>query len=150
MIEENVPLSAKFIKKFLYAKTKEKVDELLLKIEEYLYAYNEILPPKITPSYEIKYEMFTLNSSDPVGNYVAKKLDKLKEVDSFYNKLTEIMKKLTRDELIYFTDTYFRFIPENIIEQKLHKSSGGLRYIKHSCIIKVALHFGIAVGITDK
>lgn len=150
MIEDNVPLSPKLMRLFSYGETKENVDLEMMRLEEYIYAYNEILPPKITPSYDVKYEQFQITKSDPVGNYVESRLDKLEMVNDFYSKLSEVLKKLTREELIYFTDTYFKFLKENVIEEKLHKTSGGLKYIKHSCIIKVALHLGIAVKITEK
>lgn len=56
----------------------------MLNFEEDRYKYSELPQPTITPSYEIKYEMFTNNFIDKVGNYVEKKLDKLKEIDLIY------------------------------------------------------------------
>ena len=150
MFEEfkNQLLSNKIIKTRDYVLCRKKVDEKMAIFEEYNYKYNEIKPPKITSNYEIKYEMFTNRISDKVGNFVAKRLDLLREVDKLYMSLCEILKKCTKEELIYFTGVYINHLAEDIICEKLNMSSSSLKRIKKSCIIKIAMHFDIDVMAT--
>ena len=61
MYKTKYKLSDNIIAKYNFPKTKEKVQELMDKIDEYKYKCYELSPPKITPSYEVKYEMFTTN-----------------------------------------------------------------------------------------
>lgn len=146
---ENKLLSNKVVVSRDYGLCKKAVDEKMLLLEEYMYKYNEIQPPRITPSYEIKYEMFTNNTSDKVGNYVAKRVDLLMKVDEFYKSLTEILKKLSKEELVYFNSTYLYGLSEPVICEKLHIAISTLRRIKESCIIKIAMHFDIDVKVAS-
>ena len=141
--EENKLLSSKTIESKNFIKCKKAVDKKMLLLEEYMYKYNEIKPPKITQSYEIRYEMFTGNASDKIGKYVEKKLDLLMEVDRFYRELVEILNKMTKQELVYFNSVYYYGLSELIICDNMHISISLLRRIKASCIIKIAMHFNI-------
>lgn len=140
-------ISTRLAKSRNYLATKNNVDELMYQYEEYLYKYHEIAPPRVTQNYEVKYEKFLNNATDKVGNYVAKKLDLLKEVDSFYQDLSLAMKNLCKEELIYFSSCYFNRLPETIICEKLNIGEGSLRRIKESCIIKIAMYFDKDVKI---
>lgn len=144
-MEDNTLLSLRIVEQYDYAKTKLEVDKIMLNFEEDRYKYSELPQPTITPSYEIKYEMFTNNFIDKVGNYVEKKLDKLKEIDLFYQKLSTIINTMTCPERVYFLDSYFRKRAETIICEKLNMSSSSLARIKASCILKIALAFDKAV-----
>ena len=81
-------LSIKLVESRNYIETKKNVDEkILYRYEEYKYKCHEIIPPKISQNFEVRYESFTMNFSDKVGNYVQKKLDLMKEADDFYSEL---------------------------------------------------------------
>ena len=96
-------LSMKLVESRNYIETKKNVDEeILYKYEEYKYKCHEILPPKISQNFEVRYESFTVNFSDKVGNYVQKKLDLIQKADEFYNELAMAMKNLNLDEIVYF------------------------------------------------
>lgn len=146
---ENTLLSRRLVEARNYGLCKKAVDEKMLLLEEYIYKYNEIKPPKITPNYEVRYEMFTGNSSDKVGDYVARRVDLLNKVDKFYTELTTILKKMTKEELFYFSCTYFNKLPESVIADRLHISKNTLVTVKESCIVKVAMHFDVDVLIAE-
>lgn len=140
-------LSLKIVSLYDYAKTKENIDQKMRNFEIDTYKYSEITPPTITPNYDVKYEQYTVSKIDKVGSYVEKKLDKLQEVNEFYSQLSIILKRLTKEERIYFCDTYFNKKSEAAIREKLYIGSSTLTRIKESCIIKVALFFDKAVEV---
>lgn len=146
---KNNLLSNRIIKSRDYVLCKKNLDEKMAIFEEYVYKYNEIKPPKITSNYEIKYEMFTNGIVDKVGNFVAKRLTLLDEVDKLYVSLCEILKKCTKEELVYFNGVYINHLSEDIVCEKLHISTSSLKRIKKSCVIKIAMHFDIDVMSTN-
>ena len=146
---KNKLLSNKIIKSRDYVLCKKNVDEKMAVFEEYNYKYNEIKPPKITSNYEIKYEMFTNRITDKVGSFVAKRLDLLREVDKLYISLCEILKKCTKEELVYFNGVYVNHVAEDVICEKLNISTSSLKRIKKSCVIKIAMHFDIDVMVAS-
>ena len=144
-MEDNTLLSLRIVEQYNYAESKKEIDKMMLKFEMARYKYSELPQPTITPNYEVKYEMFTNNITDKVGNDVATKLDKFKEISAFYDKLSNIINTMTYTEKIYFIDSYFRKKSESFICEKLTMSSSSLSRVKVSCIIKVALAFDKAV-----
>lgn len=144
-MEDNTLLSLRIVEQYNYAESKKEIDKMMLKFEKNRYRYSELPQPTITPNYEVKYEMFTNTFTDKVGNYVATKLDKFKDITVFYNKLSNIINSMTYTEKIYFIDSYFRKKSESVICEKLTMSSSSLARVKVSCIIKVALAFDKAV-----
>lgn len=140
-MENETLLSLKIVRLYDYAKTKKNVDKMMVEYEIDTYKYNEIKPPSVTPNYDIRYEQFNFSSNDVVGNYVANKLDKLKEINDFYSKLSIVLKRLTKEERIYFCDSYLFKRSESIICDKLLIGSSTLARIKTSCILKIALFF---------
>lgn len=64
-MDEQGLLSLRLVKSRDYYECKKNVDELMYKFEEYKYGNHEILPPKITQSFEIRYEGFTSHISNP-------------------------------------------------------------------------------------
>ena len=93
--------------------------------------------------------MFTNGIVDKVGNFVAKRLTLLDEVDKLYVSLCEILKKCTKEELVYFNGVYINHLSEDIVCEKLHISTSSLKRIKKSCVIKIAMHFDIDVMATN-
>ena len=146
---ENKLLSIKLAETRDFNRTKKNVDNLLYKYEEFKYKCHEICPPRITQSFEVRYEQFTLGVSDKVGSYVQRKLDFLKEADSFYNELKSAMNTLCNDELCYFK-FYLDGISEENMCERLSTNRTSLRRIKQSCIIKIAMYFDIDVLATQE
>ena len=93
--------------------------------------------------------MFTNRITDKVGSFVAKRLDLLREVDKLYISLCEILKKCTREELVYFNGVYVNHVSEDVICEKLNISTSSLKRIKKSCVIKIAMHFDIDVMVAS-
>ena len=122
-MEDNTLLSLRIVEQYNYAESKKEIDKMMLKFEMARYKYSELPQPTITPNYEVKYEMFTNNITDKVGNYVATKLDKFKEISAFYDKLSNIINTMTYTEKIYFIDSYFRKKSEWIGYNKLDKKN---------------------------
>lgn len=143
-------LSTKLIESRNYVETKNNVDSCILyKYEEYKYKCHQIIPPKISQNFEVRYESFTGNFTDKIGNYVQKKLDLLKEVDEFYNELTNAMLNLNIDELAYFK-FYLNGISEDSMCERLNTSRNSLKKVKMSAIIKIAMYFDLDVMATSK
>ena len=135
----NPLLENAFIIKFDFDKSKVCVDKLMEVIGEWKYAYINLIPPKITPNYEIKYEKFDFKVSDGVGDYVQKKVDMERKIDNTYLKLKKIMENLNVLELDYFDMTYYQKLSDVKIENRLNIGHTQLIHIKKSCIIKIAL-----------
>lgn len=149
-MDEQGLLSLRLVKSRDYYECKKNVDELMYKFEEYKYGNHEILPPKITQSFEIRYESFTSHISNPTETYIQRKLDLEKEINDFYEELANAMKTLCREELIYFKNTYYNRITEESICDILNMSRDSLRRIKESCIVKIAMYYKIDVLATNK
>lgn len=142
-------LSIRLVKSRNYYECKKNVDELMYKFEEIRFKCHHIEPPKITPSYEIRYESNSGNVSDKIGNYVQRKLDMESEADDFYIELSNALRTLCREELIYFKNAYYNRIKEELICDLLNMSRDSLRRVKESCIIKVAMYFDVDVMATN-
>lgn len=140
-MENNTLLSNEVIILYNYAETKKNVDLFMKKLERDSYKYYELTPPKMTPNYEIVYNSNHNINHDKVGKYVEEKLDKLKELNEKYTLLSEVMKRFTKEEKIYFIGSYFNKQSEVVICEKLNMCSSSLKRIKKSSIIKVALCF---------
>lgn len=140
-MENNTLLSNEVIILYNYAETKKNVDEFMKKLERDSYKYYELTPPKMTPNYDIIYTSISNVKTDKVGKYVEQKIDKLNELNEKYKLLSEVMKRFTKEEKIYFIGSYFNKFPEVILCEKLHMGNSSLKRIKKSSIIKVALCF---------
>ena len=138
-------LSIRLVKSRNYSECKKNVDELMYKFEECRFRYHHINPPKITQNYEIRLEGFIPIVSDPVGNYVEKKIDSEKEVEKFYNDLAGAFRTLSISELVYIKNAYYNRLKEELICDLLNMSRDSLRRIKESAIIKIAMYFGVDV-----
>ena len=140
-MENNTLLSNDVVILYNYAETKKNVDEFMKKLERDSYKYHEIIPPKMTPNYEIVYNSSTRTHTDKVGKYVEEKLDKLDELNEKYTLLANVMKRFTKEEKIYFIGSYFNKYSEVILCEKLNIGNSSLKRNKKSSIIKVALCF---------
>lgn len=148
--EENPLLKNSYIELFNFAETKKNIDIFMDQIEEWKYMCINILPPKITQNYDIKYEKFISNVSDKVGNYVQQKLDLEQKVIETYDKLAQILSRLNYSELDYFNMSYYHRLSDEIIANRLNVGESYIAHIKRSCIIKIALGLNKAVKTTNK
>lgn len=144
-------LSKKIRKKYSYSETKKNIDDIMLQIEEYRFRVHNIQPPRITPSYEIRYE--GPNSSTPkskVEEYVTKLIDLEIEAGELYKTLELALKNMCKNELIYFKSSYYDHISEKDISDITYLSAEQIKTIKESCIIKLGLVFDVCVKATDR
>lgn len=143
--ELNPILKNSYIELFNFSETKKNMDEFMDQIEEWKYMCLNLQPPKITQSYEIRYESYVPMTSDKVGSFVQKKLDLEQRVNETYQLLTEALSRLNIRELDYFNMSYYHRLPDDIIGERIHVGETMVAHIKRSCIIKIALGLGKAV-----
>ena len=136
-----------FIIKFDFDKSKVCVDNLMDKVEEWRYAYINLIPPKITSSYEVRYEKLNFAPTDKVWDFVEKKIDMEIKIDKIYQKLKRILDNLNVLELDYFDMTYYQKISDAKIGNRLGIGHTQLAHIKKSFILKIALGLENAVRI---
>lgn len=73
-----------FLLEFNFEESKKGVDELMRNIEEWKYSYINLIPPKITSNYEIRYEKLNFTTTDKIGDFVEKKVDMEIMIDKIY------------------------------------------------------------------
>lgn len=134
-----------FLLEFNYEESKKSVDELMRNIEEWKYSYINLIPPKITSNYEIRYEKLNFTPTDRVGDFVEKKVDMEIMIDKIYQSLKKILENLNNQELDFFDMFYYNRMSEAIIGERLRVGHTQLLHIKQSCIIKIALGLEKAV-----
>lgn len=134
-----------FLLEFNYEESKKGVDELMRNIEEWKYSYINLIPPKITSNYEIRYEKLNFTPTDKVGDFVEKKVDMEIMIDKIYQSLKKILENLNNQELDFFDMFYYNRMSEAIIGERLRVGHTQLLHIKQSCIIKIALGLEKAV-----
>lgn len=136
-------LSNSIISIYDLIKTKMNVDDMVDNYLRLQYRYINIPMPRITTSYEIRYGSYVPTKSDPVGNYVARKFDTSDEVEEFYSEMVYVYDRMNQEEKLFFTEHLLNKKSEEYVAEKLGMSRKGLRPIKYSCIIKLAIAFGI-------
>lgn len=136
-----------FLLEFNFEESKKSVDELMRNIEEWKYSYINLIPPKITSNYEIRYEKLNFTPTDKVGDFVEKKVDMEIMIDKIYQSLKKILENLNNQELDFFDMFYYNRMSEAIIGERLRVGHTQLLHIKQSCIIKIALGLEKAVRI---
>ena len=144
--EENVLLGENIIERYDYEQTKNNLLDLIDYYFVYELEFHYISPPMITPSYEIRYDSnkeFTRDSK--VEKYVISKITIEEDIIAFYNDLYTIYKRLNIDELKYFKQCYLKKKPEYIVMYEMNLNRRSFDKIKKSCVIKIALYFGIAI-----
>lgn len=139
----NCLLNARIISHYNMELTKENVNMMLDNYIKLQYKYLNIIPPRITTSYEIRYDSFISKKSDPVGYYNERKFDTEKEVEYFYGEIRDVLQRMTSEELLYYNENLLRKKSEESTAEKLCLSRKGLKPIKNSCILKLAIAFGI-------
>lgn len=144
---KNPLLAKEYMEIFDYIKSKDNVDALMEDIEKWKYEYINLVPPKITSTYEIRYEKLNFTPTDKVGDYVEKKIDMEIKIDRIYQKLKLILQNLNFEELEFFDMHYYNKMSDNLVNDKLNVSHARIELIKRSCILKVALGFERAVRI---
>lgn len=142
---KNPLLPKDYLKLFDYVKSKNYVDKLMQDIEKWKYEYINLVPPKITSNYEVRYEKLNFNPTDKVGDYVEKKVDMEIKIDTIYRKLKAILQNCNFEELDFFDMHYYNKMSDTMINNKIDVGHTKIEHIKRSCIIKIALGFENAV-----
>lgn len=141
----NAPYPKKEIEKYDYDKCYKKVKE---KVKEFRLSYHEypnIPKPKITPSYEVRYECFLPTKIDKVGKYIEQKVDEEIHIKKLYSLFVQAFSLLNKNEYSYLFNCLFFDKSENSIIKDLDITRFKFNEIRESCIIKVAKTLGVAV-----
>lgn len=111
----------------------------VFKDTKYLYKYpNEIYNVSITPNYQQKEVMTPRKLSSQQEDKVDPNVDRQIWATKFYYALKDSLStKLTREECVYFIDSYFRKENEDNIAAKLGICKETLQKHKMSCLIKI-------------
>ncbi|MBE6153659.1 MAG: hypothetical protein E7166_05500 [Firmicutes bacterium] len=140
-------LSKKFISQFNMEKTEENVSEIMSKFFKAQYKFTNILPPRMTPNYELRYEYITMTYSDSLGDHVADKLDTKQEIINFYNTIAGAITRMNTIERVYYVEMLLNSKSERHTADVIGVSRRLLPTIKNSCILKIALAFGEEVEL---
>ena len=140
---DNFMLSNSIINLYDYDKTRENVNCMIDNYLKLQYKYINIQTPKITTNYEVRYECYVPKKTDPVGRYIERKFDAYNEVEEFYGEMTDVFARMNKDEKVFFTENLLNKKSEEYVAEKLGISRKGLKPIKYSCVIKLAIAFGI-------
>lgn len=140
---DNSLLDEEEIKSHSYEKCRNLVEEKVKKYLRATFKFMNLIPPRITVNYEMRYNSFTSNSTDKVGSFVERKVDAEIEAKKIYNIINQVWDRLSYNERVYFTEVLLYKHSENYaIDQMKNASRHLLKQIKESCIIKVAMAFG--------
>lgn len=140
---DNLLLSNEEIKTHDFEKCKKLVDKKVQKYLRYHYIFINLIPPKITRDYEMRYEAFTPSIKDDTGNYVTKKVDAEIEALEIYSIINHLWERLSYNERVYFTEVLLHKRSENYAIDHMRDTTRHLfKQIKESCIIKSAMAFG--------
>lgn len=141
-------LDKQFISKYNLEQTEENVLKIISSYLKAQYKYIDIIPPRMTSNYDVKYESFNkFNISDKVGNHVEKKVDAELEIEKFYRVMTNVIKRMNTYERIYYTELLINGKSERYTSDLIGVSRNGLKPIKNSCILKIALAFNKEVEL---
>lgn len=140
---DNSLLDEEEIKEHSYEKCRLKVEEKVKKYLRATFKFMNLIPPRITVNYEMRYNSFTPNTVDKVGKYVEKKIDAENEAKEIFNTINKVWDRLSYNERVYFTEVLLYKHSENYAIEKMKNASRHLlKQIKESCVIKVAMAFG--------
>lgn len=140
---DNSLLDEEEIKNHSYEKCRLKVEEKVKKYLRATFKFINLIPPRITVNYEMRYNSFTPNAVDKVGNYVEQKIDAENEAKKIYSTINQAWDRLSYNERVYFTEVLLYKHSENYAIDKMKGATRHLlKQIKESCVIKVAMAFG--------
>lgn len=111
----------------------------VFKDTKYLYKYpNEKYNVSITPNYQLREVMASKKLSSQQEDKVDPVVNRQIWATKFYFALMDSLStKLTREECVYFIDSYFRGVNEDNIAAKLSICKETLQKHKISCLIKI-------------
>lgn len=127
--------------KYNLKELKDKVDKQMeiFKDTKYLYKYpDERYNISITPNYQLREAMVSRSISSSQENKIDPTINRqIWATKLYYSFMDSLSTRLTREECVYFIDSYFRRVSEDNIAEKLLICKATLQKIKKSCLIKV-------------
>ncbi len=140
------------IREFDVTSCKENLEKIITEYIKAKYSYinikkqgEEYYNSSSGVNYDYRPECFTIKYSDRVANKIGFKIDNEREAIEVGYKINELYKKFTDGERDFFDIILLNGNAQKFVEDKYRLSKHGLEPIKQSCIVKSALHFGVAV-----
>lgn len=99
-------LDKNFLSKYNLEQTEENVLEIISNYLKAQYKYIDIIPPRMTSNYEVKYESFNkFNANDTVGKHIEEKIDadEISNIIKMENQLKSFVNKINtvKDQIEY-------------------------------------------------
>lgn len=136
---ENAILIRKSVyEKFDTKELKKEISSLFRKFQEisYMYRFPDANHAIASPSFEIQENMLTNRFTDKTGRIVEKQIDNQLWATVFYYRILNLAAKLTKEEVFYLVETFFKNQSELIISEKLGICKNTLKGIKKSFLVK--------------
>lgn len=136
--EGNILLRKEIYDCFDTKELKKKIERGFLKYQNvtYLYRFPNENNITLTPSCEIKENMFIQHPKDKIGELITSQVDRQIWATDFYYRLIDLSLKLTNQEAIYLVNAFFKSQTEDTICEILSICRNTLRGIKKSCLVK--------------
>lgn len=145
-VKGNPLLSKEIISKYDLKQTRDVIIQTLDQLEEWKYAFLNLIPPKITPNYEIRYEMPNFNKKiDKVGDYVEAKSELENKIINIHFNLNQVLSNFNHIEVMYYDMYYIKRNTEAAIEERLNIGHTFGKHIRDSLTLKLALGLGKAI-----
>ncbi len=112
-------LDATLISIYDYSKMSKEVKKIFSTLNLMRIKYESVPLPIITPTYEIRYSAPTKSTTSKVEDYVIKKISKEEDLNKYIDKIVSAMKKLNKEEMIVFSETFINGLDDQNITSKL-------------------------------
>lgn len=129
-------LSDSIINQFDYGVIKKNIIDFISAINLLSFKLKNIERPKITPSYEIKYNCFVPTTSSKIENFVIKKIFLEEEIKEIISKYTMAVNSLNDMERKVFIKTYIYEQKDDVMCYEVGVNATKLLQVKKSASIK--------------
>ena len=125
-----------------YAKMSREVKKIFSTLNLMRIKYESVPLPIITPTYEIKYSAPTRSATSRVEDYVIKKITKEEDLNKYIDKIVSAMKKLNKEEMIVFSETFINGLDDDNIGMKVASCRDMVLKTRKSAVIKFLSSLG--------
>lgn len=127
---------------YYYSGIKRDLKIFFNKFNDAKFSYNMSFVPQIKATkYEISTNQRTNKVIDSVSDYVTEKIKEEQYAEKVYNQILNLAHKLTKQEAVYFVQSFFANKSDEYICEILQISRNGIQRIRKSCLVKMYLEF---------
>lgn len=135
-------LDATLICMYDYSKMSKEVRKIFSTLSLMRIKYENVPLPTITPTYEIRYSAPTRSTTSKVEDYVIKKISKEENLNEYIDKIVGSLKKLNKEELIVFSESFINGLDDDNIGMKVAACRDMVLKIRKSAVIKFLSSLG--------